>query len=67
MAEYEKGREYLNKADRLLAQLDGARHDSQNSKALIEELTAKAERLIQDLKKVVATAGDMDDFDSTQM
>ena len=41
--------------------------DEHNQKALIDELTAKAERLIQDLKKVVATAGDMDDFDSTQM
>jgi len=64
--EYEKGREYLNKADRLLAQLDGAKHTSQNSKALIDELLAKAERLKKDLGNVMA-AGNMDEIDSDQM
>lgn len=64
--EYEKGREYLNKADRLLAQLDGAKHTSQNSKALIDELLAKAERLKKDLGNVMA-AGNMDEIDSDQI
>jgi len=65
-AEYEKGREYLNKADRLLAQLDGAKHTSQNSKALIDELIAKANRLKDDLGNVLA-AGNMDEIDSDQI
>lgn len=65
-AEYEKGREYLNKADRLLAQLDGAKHTSQNSQALIDELIAKAERLKNDLGNVMAE-GNMDEIDSDQM
>ena len=65
-AEYEKGREYLNKADRLLAQLDGAKHTSQNSQALIDELIAKAERLKIDLGNVMAE-GNMDEIDSEQM
>ena len=64
--EYEKGREYLNKADRLLAQLDGAKHTSQNSQALIDELIAKAERLKKDLGNVMAE-GNMDEIDSDQM
>merc|ERR1719223_1829817 len=64
--EYEKGREYLNKADRLLAQLDGAKHTSQNSQALIDELIAKAERLKIDLGNVMAE-GNMDEIDSEQI
>merc|ERR1719223_965761 len=65
-AEYEKGREYLNKAERLLAQLDGAKHTSQNSQALIDELIAKAERLKIDLGNVMAE-GNMDEIDSEQI